>query len=248
MVRSPQFLVAVLLVAPLIAATVYLVSRPRVEVPGADAPLSLELRDRWEVVGGVRRPASDVSFGHQASDDDTVPVKKNRIGVVPLQKPDANPQVSSVHQALVRRNKPQRLSPIFVPAPFDRDAYQADPQAYLSVHEPGRVFQSAQPGPGVPVLTSISARRQTMRQGEAVRLSVKTLPGMPVTMTSFDLGIFSNGLTSITVAADEQGIASASFTGSSGTAGSINVLAASPVAAERVQFNVFVNPPADRGE
>ncbi|WP_246146324.1 hypothetical protein [Rubripirellula lacrimiformis] len=83
-----------------------------------------------------------------------------------------------------------------------------------------------------------------MRHGESVRLQLKTQAAMPATFTSFDNGVFSNGLTSITVKADKDGVATANFRASSGTAGEINIIAASPVATERVVYRVNVVSPA----
>ena len=93
------------------------------------------------------------------------------------------------------------------------------------------------------MLTSATKKKHVIKQGESVRLQVNTLPNMPVTFASFDLGTFDNGLTTKTVAADASGLASAAFTGTSGVAGEINLIAASPVATERVNFQVFVVAP-----
>ena len=123
-------------------------------------------------------------------------------------RPDANPQAASVGEALKNRNHPERLSPIITPAPFDLAAYQRNPQAYLNVIEPGRVFQVAQPGPEVPRIAPLSPLAVAIPQGSSTPLQVRVPPGMPVTFTSFDLGRFAeNQLTSITVAANDQGVA-----------------------------------------
>ncbi len=176
-------------------------------------------------------------------DDDSNALTTRRPVVTPV-APDASPAAESVYQAAVTKQHPERMSPMFMPKPFDRQAYEKNPEAYLAVHEPGRVWQSAQPGEGVPVLERIGRRMQVIRQGESVRLKVKTEPGMPVTFASFDLGTFDNGLTVISVAADEEGIAEAAFHGSN-VFGNVHILAASPVATERVKFQVFVaTPPA----
>ncbi|WP_436717709.1 hypothetical protein U8335_13590 [Roseiconus lacunae] len=63
---------------------------------------------------------------------------------------------------------------------------------------------------------------------------------MPATFTSFDLGTFGNGLSTISVEANEEGVASANFVASGGVGTLVNLLAASPVAAERVEFRVRV--------
>ena len=120
---------------------------------------------------------------------------------------------------------------------------RSDREAYLAIHEPSRVWQSAEPGPGVSVLTPQGSTRLILQQGESVRLQVKTTPEMPATFTSFDLGAFDNGLSSITVAADKQGLATATFHGAPGKVNEVNVLAASPVASDRIHFELFVKPP-----
>lgn len=155
---------------------------------------------------------------------------------------DTNPASASVIQAVAEGKHPERLSPVFAPAPFDREQYLADPEAYLGVHEPGRAYQSAQPGSGVPVLEAATSRMQVMKAGESVRLSVRTQPGLPATFTAFDNGVFENGLPSQSVAANAQGEATVTFRSSLGQQGELNVLAASPVASERVHFTIFVEP------
>lgn len=95
----------------------------------------------------------------------------------------------------------------------------------------------------MPVLTPSSGRFHEIPQGASIRLEVQGRPEAPVTFTSFDLGAFQNQLTSITVAADEQGIAQAEFTGTPGTVEDVNILVGSPMASGQVQFRVRVLPP-----
>ncbi|WP_145175350.1 hypothetical protein [Rubripirellula lacrimiformis] len=128
-----------------------------------------------------------------------------------------------------------------IPAPpFDATEYRRRPDQYLAISVPGRVWQSAQPAEGVPVIESLSKSLQQIQQGEAVRLEVKAVANMPVTFTSFDLGAFENGLASVTVAADEDGIATATLTATPGSIANIKVLAASPEASGRTRFIVNV--------
>src|SRR5580765_2534136 len=54
------------------------------------------------------------------------------------------------------RTAPQRLSPHAQLDPFDADAFARDPDRYLSAIEPARCFQTARPGPDVPVLDAAS--------------------------------------------------------------------------------------------
>jgi hypothetical protein len=143
-------------------------------------------------------------FGPDAS------VKLDFDPVRPLPR-DTNTATEQIYSAVKTKGNPERLNPAFIPASFSRPAYLANPSEYLETHEPGRVFQSAQPGRGVPVIERIGSGSHVLKPGESVRLIVKTLPHMPASFTSFDLGAFSNGLSTITVAADENGLAVASF-------------------------------------
>ena len=82
-----------------------------------------------------------------------------------------------------------------------------------------------------------------VKQGESVRLSVKVTPNAPVTFSSHDLGSFENKLTTTTVVADENGIASANFTAGGGTIDQVYVLAASPVTSGQTTFTIDVSLP-----
>ena len=68
----------------------------------------------------------------------------------------------------------------------------------------------------------------------------------PVTFLSSSYGQFENLLTSITVVADRNGRAVATFTATSGTKHNVNILAASPVLAEQIKFTVSVELPAGK--
>ena len=63
------------------------------------------------------------------------------------------------------------------PQPFDSAAYAADPEAYLSVVEPGRVFQSAEPGPDVTRLDPASSLYAYVTQGDQIPLVVQATAG-----------------------------------------------------------------------
>ena len=224
------------------------------------------------IVGGVRRKRSDLAadkdtqttksvaaterrgdYGDAANDPDAnpqvasvveAPSAEGNYGQTPAIDPDANPQVASVVAALREKKHPERLSPMIAPPAFDAKAYQADPQAYLNTVEPGRAFQSAQPGPDVKVLQRMSPRLVKVTQGESVTLEVKAVPDAPVTFTSFDLGQFENQLTSITVQANETGVAQAEFSATPGTIDHVNILAASPVTTGQARFLVDVAVPS----
>ncbi len=171
------------------------VDRPVVDADGGD-PLA---NPRAEItVGGVRRPASDVrrAVRNPAADADRMRMPEyGRIEPVPA---DTNANTRSVAEALRTGQNPERLSAIISPAPFDEAAYRADPQAYLNVIEPGRGWQSRQPGPDVPRLVRLSPPTASIVQGETTGLRVKAVPGAPDTFTSFNLGAFQNRLLSST--------------------------------------------------
>lgn len=137
--------------------------------------------------------------------------------------------------------------PAIPPTPFDKKSYNLNPEKYLSVVEPGRVFQTAQPSATTAKLTALSRRYVQIQQGETVPLRVRALPGMPVTFTSFDLGQFENQLTSITVKADRYGIATVKFTGTTGTINDVSILAASPSTSGQARFVVTVKLPKPAG-
>ncbi len=197
------------------------------------------------MVGGVLRPATDVKLkvsevksgepNREEAEKLAYPYGKQR-----LIDPAANPNVASVYEALKENIHPERLSPFIPPAPFDPKLYDENPQKYLDVVEPGRVWQSAQPATGVPVIEPATKTYQAMKQGESIALKVLILPGKPATFTSFDLGAFDNNLNSISVAADDMGIATANFTATPGTIAQVKILAASPVASSNVRFTINI--------
>jgi hypothetical protein len=156
---------------------------------------------------------------------------------------DLSPQTKSIVEAVKTKSHPERLSPLIPPKPFDPVAYKQNPKAYLDVVEPGRAFQSAQPGKDVPQLLAISPQTQTITQGKSVKLKVKVVPGYPVTFTSFDLGRFHNQLTTVTVEANDSGVAEADFIGASGTINEVDILASCPVASGQARFLVYVQRP-----
>ena len=179
-------------------------------------------------VAGQKTPGDKVADPH-FDYGKTVPVKG-----------DANPQVRSVAEALRDKNHPERLSPLVQPKPFDAAAYKANPSAYLAVVEPGRVFQTLQPGKDVPRLRPLSPQLQEVAQGESVTLRVQTVPNGVASFTSFDLGKFQNELTAITVQADDKGVAEVKFYGTPGTINEVKILAGSPMASGQIQFIVNV--------
>lgn len=164
-------------------------------------------------------------------------------GRFPLIRKDANLQVTSVAEALHGGKHPERLSPLISPAKYDPVTFQQDPKSYLNTVEPGRVWQVAQPGANVKAIKSLTPYFTEAEQGQAVALKVKANPGAPVTYTAFDGGAFQNLLTSITVQADADGVASAQFTGTTGVVYDVDILVGSPLNSGQVSFVVNVLPP-----
>jgi len=155
---------------------------------------------------------------------------------------NASPQAASVAAALKDKNHPERFSVMFAPKSFDKTAFEANPEAYLKTVEPGRVFQTAQPGPGVPVLVAEGERQFSLKHGEVAKLKVKSAPLAPVSFTSFDMGEFAESkLNCVTVRADEKGIATATFVAKPGAVNDVRIMAASPLAIEQVRFLVTIN-------
>jgi hypothetical protein len=219
----------------------------RKEIEFGDGKTNM-LRAQKVNIGGVIRPRSDVfnakerfvnNTGRENPLESTTDAFGKALGKSPQLGPEVNPQVKQAISAF-KNGVGSKITPTVEPLPFDKVAYEANPAEYLSEVEPGRVWQSAQPGPGVPVLRAESSAINRIKQGESVRLKVRTQPNSPVTYTAFDLGAFENRLPSITVAANSEGIAEATFTGTPGTMDWANILASSPMASGRQRFQVFV--------
>lgn len=197
-------------------------------------------------VGGVLRPASDVAPPPALSE---APAESPALVAGRAKPVDAelNANTRSIKEAYVNRNHPERISILVEPAPFNKATFEADPQAYMDVIEPGRVFQPAQPGENVTPLKYLSDPRPGVALGGTIDLQVQVLPSAPVTFSSLDLGSFQNMLTSITVRANEQGVATVNFTASEGTVGDVNILCASPLTSGQGKFVVHVLLPDEPG-
>lgn len=207
------------------------------------------VKDGYEIVGGVERPKTDLkaSFDDELNPRSEKELSEFFYGTTPLIDPDANVHTRSVKEALTTGKFPERLSPIIAPAKFDRDRYNANPDAYLSIVEPGRVYQPAQPSPTTARLQPLTGRLVQIEQGETVPLRVRALPGVPVTFTTFDLGQFQNLMTSVTVQADRRGIATARYTATTGVIADVHILSASPVTSGQAKFTVNVLLPKPAG-
>ncbi|MEM6259382.1 MAG: hypothetical protein AAGI37_13945 [Planctomycetota bacterium] len=198
--------------------------------------------------GGVERPARDLPLeqpGGSIEDEAARGLDDVYGATPPLDLSRPNPQMLSAVEAVRRGSHPERLSTVVPPRPYDAERFVADEayrRDYMGTAEPGRVFATAQPGPGVQQLRRRAARYQEIVQGETVELAVWSEPGSPVTFNSFDLGRFENQLTVVTVLADDAGVARASFTAPPGTLNLCEILAGSPATTGQVHFTVRVLP------
>ena len=257
LLQSP-LVVSVLLAMPVLLFGLYVATRePRRELSAIDTGV---LRNRRVEVGGISRPASDLSLqrlrnraardGQATGSDSPQEKRSSSFGTVtcpkvPRLEPGRGAAMDSLIEAVQTGNYPERLSPQHAARPFDRAAWEADPQEYLKhyvkVAEPGRIYDVRQPGAGVPVLTSASSESAQLHEGESVRLVARTLAGAPVTFTIFATGMFANGISTTTVVADDDGLATAVFVGTTGPS-STDVVAGSPVTSGTLRYRIRVLP------
>lgn len=161
----------------------------------------------------------------------------------------ATPQTKAAVEAALAKNHPERLTSAILPAPFDAKKWVEDAdyrQQYLATPEPGRCYQSAQPAQGVRrIALACPAYIETL-QGQPVELRVRATPGMPVTFTSFDAAQFvDTKVTTQTVVADKDGIASVQLLPTPGVIAESRVRASCPVDAGVALITVFVKLPAE---
>lgn len=160
-----------------------------------------------------------------------------------------NPQKKSVIEAIKTGQYPERLSIMAKREPFDYETYKRDPESYLNVVIPSRVYETAQPGEGVKRLTRIGPGYLETIQNEPVTLTIEGAePGAPVSATAFDGGHFQNDLSAITVRADNSGMATLTFTPTDGVIENCRISAASPLSSGLVQFTVYVNKKDTKGK
>ncbi len=195
-------------------------------------------------VGGVYRPRTDVEVAQKPKIDS---LSEKRVGLDPgivqgVAK-DANASTRSVAEAVRNPKLAHRLTTLIPPPPFDKEAYEKDRQAYLDTVEPGRIFQYKESAPGVVALKRDSKYLYSVLQGEKVVLRVMAEPGAPVTFYSGRLGQFPNQLATVTIAADNEGVAQTEFLASAGTRDEIDIVAASPLHSGQVRFLVQVTLP-----
>jgi hypothetical protein len=154
--------------------------------------------------------------------------------------PNLNANTRCVAEAKKDGKHPERLSALFMPEDFNKAKFEADPQAYLDIVEPGRVWQTADPGPNVIRLNTKGTWVLSVAAGGKVDLTVTGVPLAPVTFTAFDGGIFDNQLNSMSVRADAKGEAQVTFIAIPGTSGDVKILAGSPLASDQAEFTVSI--------
>jgi len=124
---------------------------------------------------------------------------------------------------------------------FDRAAYLADVAGYCAKVRGDRAWQVALPAADVPFLTALGGTSFQARQGDRLRLSARTLPGMPVTWTTLGFGEFaSTGQGTVTVAADASGVAHTEFRCTNDVVGAISIQAASPVCGNSISYLIVI--------
>ena len=200
----------------------------------------IEVVTRWYKSDGVIRVRTD----HGEAGAGSLP----NAGFVPLLEPDNNASTRSVAEAIDDKSGKlaHRLTSLISAPDFDRVQFEKDPDTYLNTIEPGRIWQSLEPAEGIVPINRTSDFYVEVLQGEKINLETKTDPKVPVTFYSPKLGQFSNGLSMITVRADENGVARAAFLASSGTRGEIDILASSPLHSGQARFLINVVIPGHK--
>ena len=144
------------------------------------------------------------------------------------------------------REHPERVSLNAMAKPLMRaDGTLSMPvEEYAQTAEPSRVYDTLDPGPGLPVLQIASPAFVEVQPGEQVELSVRAIPGAPVSYASAEGGCLQNGLNAVTVIADEDGLATAVFTATSDVVGEVAVAVGCPLTCGRGSFLLVVPDPS----
>lgn len=139
---------------------------------------------------------------------------------------------------------PRKHSLLERTAAFDAARWAADASyraTWLASYDPARIWRPAEPGAGIPVLTSVAGRRLATQPGGQVTISVRAAAGAPVQFVCLGNGRFHDtGHGAQAVSAGADGVAAvvldATYTGD------IVILAASPMASGVVRFLVRSQP------
>jgi hypothetical protein len=221
-------------------------------VSGQAATVSLRALDAnldplsWHVVappgfGSITGSGSDVTYrsqpGYIGPDRMTFKVNDGRAdsntAEVQLLVSDAAPPGS-----------PGTVSPLVRTPPFDAGRWVADPAyqtAYLAGVEPGRVWQSLQPGPGITAIRASTATRFAITSAGSVALTVQAIPNAPVTFLALgEVGFGAARSKCVTIKASTTGVASVTCYGMGAANVRVPVIAASPMLSGLVRMLVEV--------
>jgi hypothetical protein len=216
-------------------------------IPGRSRPGS---RPSWIPVVGVLAVVASGLVGWRLlrpsrEHHPALPPGLETVGQRPSGPPAPIPEAWAEARAQVAetmKTAPEKLSPNAPLEPFDREEFQNDPAAYLARIEPSRCFQTAKPGPEAVALDVGSPLRTHVVTGDATLLWVKTLPRAPVTFTVFGGGFFKeNGVGTVSVRADANGLAGAHYMADAGIVGDVSVIAGSPVAVGTQRFFIRID-------
>ena len=141
-----------------------------------------------------------------------------------------SPQAKKLKEALVNPAKyPERLSTQIAPKPFDWERFKNDRQykkEYLQSAEPARAKTHGKAS--YPRFKRLSPFYMRLEQGKSITLKYQGVPYSPYTITSYDAGLFSNGLSTQTKVADGNGYVNFVFRATSGLIAEVNISCSGP--------------------
>jgi hypothetical protein len=149
-------------------------------------------------------------------------------------------QAASVMEALQHGDHPERLSPHYLPAKFDAERFAAEPNYYLDIVEPGRIYDTAEAtGPESVHLVLEGPETVTVPENGSTQLVVFGVPHSPVTYTTMHGGFFDNKMASITVLSDANGRAAVTYTAFMNIA-DVGICIGSPMSVGTISMTVEV--------
>jgi hypothetical protein len=113
----------------------------------------------------------------------------------------------------------------------------------LTTTSSDRVNDTARPGPGVPILSLIGPSMVVIEPGGSATLRAQSAPRALVHFYAKDGGIFPNQRASITVLADDQGVATTTLAANPGTIDDTTIFIGSPRASGMVSMIVHILHP-----
>jgi len=189
-------------------------------------------------------PGPDPARTRDPVDPVAVDSPQSPMGRAPPVRGDANPQVARVVEAATSGAHGERLHMFGKPTALSAEATAEEVRAWVATPEPGRALHPAPPGPDVPRLALEGPGDFELAQGATVTLRARAVAGAPVSFTAVAGGRFPNQLGTITVLADEAGIAATRFRATPGVVDEAPVIAASPRCSGRITFTCFIPDPA----